>query len=314
MHRITMFGVALAAVAFVTADSHGQLIDSVFQEVVVAYDEDPSSREALRDDRIDDHDRDRSDTFVLDNGQRVITHSLLAEISGPGYDAVGSVGEFGSYGVSGHMIHNGVLYTHVFFNSTHTLPSIGAGGPVEANFIIDGGFVNFVAGPASTLDFYLLVGEGQEFPPIHFPRDPPGTFIDPDLDAVVFESEFRLEGSESGDPTLTVSGDDIAVTQNTFDPSQIEIPLSFQSVDLGVRAPGERINLLYLMLIAARVHDFAETVSFGFSDPLTINPPPVDPSMFRPTVAFVPEPSSAAVTLLLLGGFVTRRRRILPSK
>lgn len=102
-----------------------------------------------------------------------------------------------------------------------TAPPFGSPRNAEARFIIDGGELNFLAGPLSTLDLTLNLRV--------------------DFDTV-FQSSIRLTGDDAaGNPGFTTFGTDIGATRDPARGWRIDIPFSFQTVDLGVLNPGQTV-------------------------------------------------------------------------
>ena len=253
----------------------------ITQEIVVAYDADPNA--FFLD---DDVDRDT----IRGQTDADINRALLVGIQGTGYQASGSVGEFGNFGVSGSFFRTGSLLSRVTISADVTAPPFAAPSPAEARFIIDGGQLNAVIGASSNVLMNLELTATTS------------------RDVRRWESTVSMNGSLSGLPSVNFQGMDIGATQNQQNPSIVDIPLSFQTFELGILNPGESIAFRYEFVIQSQVPDFAEGIFFQFQDPLTLNPPIGPP--FRPTIIAVPEPSS--LLMLNLSGLLaiaSMRRR-----
>lgn len=276
MHAKTglLIASSLAAVLFAGASPA-----AIRQQIFLSFDPDPS----MFGDEIRDSDSIEGATDAD------IDRALLASIAGPGFNAVGSVGEFGNYGVSGAISSRGELHAQVYIEADVTAPPFGSPREAQANFIIDGGELSFLAGSQSTLDLTLTLRVDG---------------------GAVFQSALTLTGDDAaGNPDFMLFGTDIGAVRDPSLGWRINIPFSFQSVDLGVLNPGQTIDFEYQLDIVATIMDYAEVVAFEFQDPLSIEPPPVAPEALRTGIAPVPLP--AAVWLLapaaaLLG---LRRRR-----
>ena len=105
-----------------------------------------------------------------------------------------------------------------------------------------------------------------------------------------------------GSPTVTMIGDDIGATHDGN--GTVTIPHSFQTLDLGIIGPGERLEIDYLLTIESDIPSFAEGMFYEFSDPLTIDTG--DPLI--PMIEIVPEPATLAL-LSLAPPLVSHRRR-----
>lgn len=252
---------------------------AIRQQVSVSYDPDPS---VFGDDT-------RDIDMIEGATETDIDRALFTSIAGPGFSAMGSVGEFGNYGVSGMISSRGELRAQVDIEADVTAPPFGTPRAAEANFIIDGGEVSFLAGSLSTLRLVLTLSVDS---------------------SIVFQSGFELTGDDAaGNPDFELISSDIGAERDPLLGWRINIPFSFQSVDLGVLNPGQTIEFGYQLSIIATIVDYAEVVAFEFQDPLTIEPPPVEPDALRADIAAVPLPAAAwlfAPAVALLG---LRRRR-----
>lgn len=259
---------------------------AIRQQIILSFDPDPN---VFGDDT-------RSSDSIEGATEADINRALFASIGGPGFNALGSVGEFGNYGVSGSIFTRGELSAQVYIEADVTAPPFGAARNAQARFIIDGGKLNFLADALSTLELSLI---------LRVDSNP------------VFQSSIQLTGDNAaGNPGLTLFGDDIGAARDPSLPWRIEIPFSFQTVDLGVLNPGQTINFEYQLDIIATIVGYAEVVAFEFQDPLSIEPPPVGPEALRASVAPVPLPAAVwlfASAAAMLGWkrryVVTRARR-----
>jgi len=95
-------------------------------------------------------------------------------------------------------------------------------------------------------------------------------------------------------PTSSSAGLDLHAA---FDgPGRVRIPLSLQSVDLGVLGGGERLLVAYQATILIEQDGFSEGETGRFSDPFTL----MGDSILS-NVTFTPVPEAAALTLSLFG-------------
>lgn len=259
------------------------------QQVIVQFD--PTPDDAFNSDETRDSDD------INDAPPNAIDRALLAQIGvrdsngirQTPFVATGSVGEFGQLGVEGQTGAVGELDTQVFIESDDFVNITGRAQQARANFIIDGGRFEMIAGAGSLMEFALTVRK--------------------DFDTV-FQTAFEFLAPAVGSPNqLTLFGEDIGIVQS--DIFEVEIPLAFVSADLGVIQPNERFALSYQLDITATVVQFAEVVEFEFSDPFGVD---LGDSVF-PTVEFsdvqaVPSPPTAPLLLGAVGvfGLLTRRR------
>ena len=234
------------------------------------------------------NDEDRGGDSITGNTPADIDRAILGSINGPTYSATGSIGVFGNYGVQSFLTGvEGELFTQVFIEADVEAPSFGVPRPAQASFIIDGGSFDFTAGPLSTMEFVLTLSADSRS---------------------VFQSVIEVQGSPGGGaPTITTRGVDLGLTQ--VSPTAFEIPFSFQTVDLGILNPGQVIDFEYQLDVVTTINDFAEGAFFEFEDPLSVQPPTAsldDP--FRPTITFIPEPSTTLLAALAVACLAGRGR------
>lgn len=275
--------------AGLTVFGHGSALALIEQQINFSIDTDPSD--------ISDSD---SDGDFIDNTGGPITSAISAGIAGTSdgirYDASGSVGPFGNFGLSGALFGAPQLgpaehRAQVYISSDEFVNLTGVTRNVVANFIIDGGFFDSTAGLGSNLSFLLTLS--RDF-------------------SIIFQSGGDLTATSAGggSTVFTPFGADIGAVQTG--PTHVDIPVSFQSVDLGQLLPGETMRLEYQLDIIADIEDFAEGVFYEFSDPLDTSG-----SGNFPTIEFlaaapsgVPEPNGfAALATGLFGMYFLRNRR-----
>jgi len=276
MNAKSALTVAASLAGLLFADSSTAAIR---QQIFLEFDPDP----AVIGDAIRDGD------IIEGATEADIDRALIASIAGPGFSASGSVGEFGNYGVNGTIFTRGELRAQVLIEADVSTPPFGSPRAAEANFIIDGGELSFLAGPLSTLELTLTLIADSDF---------------------VFQTGIELLGDgAAGNPDFTTFGADIGAVRDPSLGWRINIPFSFQSVDLGVLSPGQTLDFSYQLDIIATIEDYAEVVAFEFQDPLTIEPPPAGPESLRAGIAPVPLPAAVwlfAPAVALLG---LRQRR-----
>jgi hypothetical protein len=230
-----------------------------------------------------------------------IDRNILARVADPGglYDLSASAGTFGQVGLAGRMIAAGKYSSTVSILDNAILNPLSAPQRASANFIVDGGAMALIAGKGSSLAFDLLIESATSSGGIR----------------TVFDSRVRLEVDSSGATNVSTSGDSLGVTWSPGD-WRVEIPLSFQSVDLGIIAPNDSIGLRYEATMMADIVGFAEIAEFGFSDPLTgmLAPTSIrfEAATLEPTgpSSSVPEPVGAPLLgFALAAGALARRRR-----
>lgn len=254
-----------------------------------------------------------------------ITRNIGAQIgSFPalGYQATSSASQFGSVGLSAALTGGGVVsvFSSVFVASDEFVNLTGVPQRATANFIIDGGSMFVIAGRNARATYDLsLIGANLgnvsietdqsrfKFLPIGSPGFP---FLPEFLTSGV------LEADASGNLSFISNGEDIGATFSP--PGLVEIPLSFQSFDLGIVNPGDRLYLEYEFSLSTEVGTVvfppdpndpplltpgvAEGIFAGFSDPFNLAGHPVLPTITLQPLQAIPEPST--FVLLCLGALV----------
>lgn len=262
--------VALAAVlAAAAADRAGAV---VLQDVAFQFDPTPDAPGS--GDEV-------SDVDAISDVAGPITQAVRAQLNGDGFQADGSVGPNGALGLEGFVFRPGELSARVRIVDDAIVNPFSTPQAAQANFVIDGGQFNLLAGPGSLIDFSLsLVLDG----------DP------------VFETGLQMTSqSFFAPPGVATSGEDIGYDPAAPGPSDtVAVPLSFQSVDLGVIQPGASVSLAYLLEARVRVEGPVEFASFRFSDPLSVGgDPALSAVTFTPAaVPVAPVPVPAGVWLL----------------
>lgn len=252
---------------------------TVIQTVQVEYDPEP----------------DRSGTAIVDRDEisvpisTDIDRDLLASIADPGglWSASGSVGRFGNFGVQGSIVQRGNLLVDVEIESTEFINLTSVPQRLQARFIVDGGELVMAFAPSASLSLNLRLS----------------AYAQSSLSN--FASTITLSDSAAGGSLdLSTAGRDLGAVFNG--PNRVEIPFSFQTAELGVLQPGERLRLVYQLQIIASVPNFAEILRFEFSDPLNVDGTGMFPGSMDITMTPVPEPGTAA--LLGLGLALLARR------
>lgn len=241
-----------------------------------------------------DSDSDEVSVMTGEPITREIFASLPDVMGAEGYASVGSVGRFGQLGVQSELFRPGRLVNQVIIESDEHVNLTGRPQNAVANFIIDGGSASMIADVGSTLELQINI-EALIFQDTTFLR------------REAWQGGFELEvmPGSGGNPEFRTFGEDILATFNGI--SDVDIPFSFQTFDIGAIPPSGRIELEYFLHVEADVVGFAEGVFWQFSDPLTVQMGGGQP--LAPTV-IIPEPASAAMVFALGAlGVITRRGR-----
>ena len=245
----------------------------------------------------------RSDEDLTEGDDSGDLRVILAELQGPRLRGFASAGVFGDVGSAVGLL----APRDTDFHELRAVTTISAnpvvvntfGHPVQvfADFILDGGELSVVGGPGSfaSYELYLI-------------RD----FIRR------FDTKGTLEVDALGNRVFTTRGTDIGAVHAGG--SRVDVPLSFQSADLGVLAPGEELWLGYFLDVHVGTGRSGEIVEASFSDPFALSGHPVFGTLrfvpVGPTV--VPEPSTvtlvAAGAVCLLAGARRQARGASPPR
>lgn len=127
------------------------------------------------------------------------------------------------------------------------------------------------------------------------------------VDSFGFNSIVNMTETANG-LAVAFLGDDIGAT---FDGNfTVDIPVSFQTVSVGLVSAGGFVEISYDLRIASVMALFSEIVRWRFSDPLS-----VDQGVNAPVLAFlapapIPQPASLPLMAAALGlSFCVGRRR-----
>lgn len=216
-----------------------------------------------------------------------VNRALLATLNGSGHSASGAVGRFGALGLTGFHFSPGRLEASVSISDDAIGNPFSVPMRAVANFIIDGGRFDLIAGSSNPLQPASITWQldvysealGGIFGPSHF------------------QSFLELESNDFLDVTLTAGGADVGAYKPQPNGTAVEMPFSFQTIDLGILPGGGVIDLQYVVSIRTEA-EVAEGVFFEFSDPIDVS----GGSPF--SIEFLPVPEPGALALLLVGAGV----------
>lgn len=220
-----------------------------------------------------------------------MSRNIFASVLSPSeYNILGSVGVFGNLGVRGGTSVSGDFRSFIAITNNEFFNASGTPQKAISNFIIDGGLLALGATQGSTLNFELTVTS---------------SYFDPLVGDVKreFLSSAELISNSPDSVSATFTGEDIGIQE--ISPTEFEIPLSFQSFEIGIVPPFRRIQINYFLEIEARLPNAPEGVFWEYNDPLDVS----GTGQF-PTISFTPvttpptstlEPSTI-LSLLTLGG------------
>jgi hypothetical protein len=248
-----------------------------------------------------------NDDEIFENTSADITQDLLVQVGAfpaSRYQATSSAGQFGSVGLSTAVVDRGArVSAQVIIESDEFVNVTGVPQRAAANFVIDGGslFIDFGRSVLASYELELEVWNLGNVPMENDRND--FNFVEhnapgfPYLDGH-FYTEGVLERNAAGAASFVSIGQDIGAV---FDPQRgrVEIPLSFQTLDLDTLNPGDRLFLSYTLTLITEVTVATEGAFSRFSDPLNLSGTPVLPTI---TLTPIPEPSSV---LLLIASLAT---------
>gem|GEM_PF-3397898 len=280
----TTLAAAFAATTLAVAALAAPAYAVTRQQVIVEFDPTPNDSSNGDETRADD---------AIDDTSGPIDRSILAGIQDPGgrFQAQGSVGEFGNLGLFGSSSLVGELDTQIFIESDAFQNITGKAQQAEARFIIDGGRFFMFAGQDSLIDFTLTVR--KDFDVVYQSAFEYQSFFDPNLG---FQNR------------LTTFGTDLDIQTNS--PFEIEIPVNFETADLGIIQPNEQFEISYQLDITMTTVAFAEIMGFEFSDPFEVSGFGEFPEVsFSDVPRAVPLPASAPLAVAAIGALMLVRRR-----
>ncbi len=233
-------------------------------------------------------------------------------VGGVTYQALASAGRFGAVGLRTSLT-GGIsasetyeLTAQVSIYSDEFVNLLGVPARVEASFIIDGGSLLMEAGRAEVSYQLEVEGENLGTAPI---ESPPRLLI-PSLSGPSFRSAGEFVADALGNQVFTTRGADIGATQ--VDRNNVDIPFSFQTLDLGILGAGERMAIRYFFDMRTTLTGpgaFAEGIFTEFSDPLSLGSQPVIALRATPLASSpLPEPPLAALLVAALAGCAARGR------
>jgi hypothetical protein len=259
----------------------------------------------------------REDVFGVTSTD--ITRDIFAQIGAfpdLGYQATSSAGRFGSVWLSAALNQSGVVSvdSRVIVASDEFVNLTGAPQQATANFIIDGGFLLLDGGRNARATYHLSpLGANLGNVPIETDQSRFAFLNTPCFPVCPeFSTSGVLEADASGNLSFMQFGEDIGATFKP--PGLVDIPLSFQSFDLGIVNPSDRLYLKYDFILSTEVGTHipiltpgaAEGIFAQFSDPFNLSGHPVLPTITLqplqqpPTV--IPEPST--FILIVVGALV----------
>lgn len=252
-----------------------------------------------------------------------IDRDILARIGSPGqYDAVATAGRFGQVGLRVSNLSAGTgstLVARVLVGSDEFVNLTGRPVRARTQFIVDGGHLFDAFSIGTTVTFELHVGaenRGTDGPlsNLLLPGFAENVAVVGDLLAGGGSYTATLATDAAGRRSFESSIDGGLDLRATYDDiREVDIPLSVQTLDLGVLQPNERLLIGYLATITITQNGAAEGISGSFSDPFTLSGEP-NPLFALGDIVLTPVPEPHAATMLIAGllavtGWQFRRNR-----
>lgn len=221
-----------------------------------------------------------------------ISTNILANSGGigsSGYYANSSAGIFGDVGLNGGMYGVGPgskLSTEVLIASDEYVNAFGSKVHLETNFIVDGGGIFDFFSTNTTVTFTLEIGATNLGP-----VGPETEIISAEVNARLtagfggsggsisdyfggrYTATYTTDANGSGSLSDIIEGGlDLGAT---FDPTDsqskvVDIPFSFQSLDLLTLNPGDRLLIAYRASYTVEQNGISEGVFPEYSDPLQL--------------------------------------------
>jgi hypothetical protein len=296
--------IGLIALALIGPTGNETARATVYQEAVTALEEISIPQERF--------DWDGGSTFAPSSGD--VTGDILAAIAGTGYAASAGAGRFGQVGLDTQLFYlpaNRFLGSTVVIGSDDFVNTFSTPARVTANFVVDGGMIQDFYSTNTRVEFRVSVGAenrgiARAIADIDTIRNHSiGALNTPCFGGVGGCFEAVMESDDFGIRTYseTITGGlDLGAAFDSLR-GLIDIPLTFQSIDLGVLGSGERMLLGYGAYIHIYQNGQSEGIQASFSDPFSLSGDgilnaitltPLDDTTATP----VPGPAS----LSLLGG------------
>lgn len=243
----------------------------------------------------DDGTSSLTDLDTVDDPVDPLTDTIFAAVNGFYGSATGSVGVYGDLGVEGALRGPATAGNTVLISNDYVPNLSGIGRRAQLRFIIDGGELNLLGQQGSTLTFSLSL--------LGFIFDSNDDFVD----FINWSTGVTMEenGSFGSGLDISFTGEDIGAQVMPGRDWGVEIPLSFQTVDIGEIPPGGYADFSYSLIIQGDSVGFPEIISWQFSDPLS-----VDDFGVAPEIVFDPIPEPTTALMLVVGlGLVGLSRR-----